>query len=208
MVVFEFFLVWKCSWNYSQQQSPQGTPIFRLQLDVPVTWRVDESWPLTWKLTYHGVEGDDSTSQPITFSNSDFSNWGVFCVYRRSSYTGTWGPWRSYRTVGCHQFEDHDSPCTVGTSDMFVTLEPHETWIHVEEREIEFDLPEDAQTGEVLRYQFEGCKLSWLDWGVKDDHIDTIVSCLVWDNNRKSTGQQWTAKCSGTSFKNAAFYRY
>ncbi|PWY75639.1 hypothetical protein BO83DRAFT_416288 [Aspergillus eucalypticola CBS 122712] len=91
------------------------------------------------------------------------------------SDTGTWGPWRSYRTVGCHQFEDQDSPCTVGTSDMFVTLEPHETWIHVEKREIKFDLPEDAQTGEVLRYQFKGCKLSWWDWRVKEDHIDTIV---------------------------------
>ncbi|PYH29018.1 uncharacterized protein BO87DRAFT_198552 [Aspergillus neoniger CBS 115656] len=119
--------------NQSNGSVSQCTPIFRLQLDAPVTWRVDESWPLIWKLTYHGVGGDDSTSQPITFSNSDFSNWGVFCVYRRISDTGTWGPWRSYRTVGCHQFEDQDSPCTVGTSDMFVTLEPHETWIHVKE---------------------------------------------------------------------------
>lgn len=63
-----------------------------------------------------------------------------------------------------------------GTYEQYVvTLQPHEAFVHVEELEIKLGLPEDAQIGEVLRYRFEGCKLTWWDWGVKEDHINTNV---------------------------------
>ncbi|RDK45502.1 hypothetical protein M752DRAFT_324429 [Aspergillus phoenicis ATCC 13157] len=64
--------------------------------------------------------------------------------------TGNGTPGTVVERSGVIPFEDGDVPCTVR-------------------------LPEDAQIGEVLRYRFEGCKLTWWDWGVKEDHINTNV---------------------------------
>lgn len=75
-------------------------------------------------------------------------------------------------------FEEEDVPCAVGTSDGFMSLQPNETWNEVRELETMIDLPEDARDGETMRHLFKGCRLSWWDWGTKEDHIDTIVSVI------------------------------
>ncbi|PWY93779.1 hypothetical protein BO94DRAFT_459839 [Aspergillus sclerotioniger CBS 115572] len=152
-----------------------GTPILSLEIDGPPTWRVQENWPLTWKLTYHGVSGDE-TPQPITFSVSDLDDWGVFCVYRRGQDTGEWDSWHSYTTPGCSGFTEEDVPCSVGTSEAFMSLRPNETWCEVQKLEIMHSLPEDARAKEVLRYRLKGCKLTWWNWGTKEDHMDTTVT--------------------------------
>ncbi|GCB28265.1 hypothetical protein AAWM_11150 [Aspergillus awamori] len=108
--------------------------------------------------------------QPAIFRIGEFS---VSIGVVRIRGNGT--PGTVVERSGAIHSEDGDVPCTVGTSDMFVTLRPHEAFVHVEELEIELGLPEDAHIGEVLRYRFEGCKLTWCDWGVKEDHINTIV---------------------------------
>ncbi|GKZ23082.1 hypothetical protein AbraCBS73388_009427 [Aspergillus brasiliensis] len=154
-----------------------GVPIFTLEIEAPPTWRVQHVWPVTWKLTYHGVSGDE-TPRPITFSVSDMEAWGVPCIYRRSQDTGEWESWHSYCTAGYAVFEDENVPCAVGSSPGFISLQPNETWCEVQELESMLSLPEDARDGEVLRYRFKGCKLKWWDWGTKEDHMDTIISVI------------------------------
>ncbi|PWY72768.1 hypothetical protein BO83DRAFT_408482 [Aspergillus eucalypticola CBS 122712] len=154
-----------------------GVPILTLEIEAPPTWRTQEAWPLTWKLTYHGVSGD-GIPRPITFSVNDLYAWEASCFYRRSPETGEWNSWRSYCTAGYAVFEEEDVPCAVGTSDGFMSLQPNETWTEVRELETMIDLPEDARDGEVMRHLFKGCRLSWWDWGTKEDHIDTIVSVI------------------------------
>ncbi|GKZ96232.1 hypothetical protein AnigIFM59636_010475 [Aspergillus niger] len=134
-----------------------GVPIFSLEIEGPPTWRTQERWPLTWKLTYHGVSGDE-TPRPITFSD-----------------TGEWESWRGDGVCGYALFEDEDVPRAVGTSEGFMSLQPNETWSEKQELKIMLDLPEDARDGEVMRHRFKGCKLTWWDWGMKEDHMDTIV---------------------------------
>lgn len=149
-------------------------PIFSLEIEGPPTWRIQERWPLTWKLTYHGVSGDE-TPRPITFSVGDLYDWEVSCFYRRSQDTGEWESWRGDGVCGYGLFEDEEVPRTVGTSDGFMSLQPNETWTEVQRLDTMVDLPEDARDGEVMRHRFKGCKWTWWDWGTKEDHMDTIV---------------------------------
>ncbi|BCS03333.1 uncharacterized protein AKAW2_70211S [Aspergillus luchuensis] len=151
-----------------------GVPIFSLEIEGPPTWRIQERWPLTWKLTYHGVSGDE-TPRPITFSVGDLYDWEVSCFYRRSQDTGEWESWRGDGVCGYGLFEDEEVPRTVGTSDGFMSLQPNETWTEVQRLDTMVDLPEDARDGEVMRHRFKGCKWTWWDWGTKEDHMDTIV---------------------------------
>ncbi|GKZ37083.1 hypothetical protein AbraIFM66950_008474 [Aspergillus brasiliensis] len=154
-----------------------GVPIFSLEIEAPSTWRVQDDWLVTWKLTYHGVLGDE-TPRPITFSVSDMKAWGLSCVYRRSQDTGEWESWHSYCTAGYAVFEEENVPCTVGSSTAFISLQPNETWKQVQELESMLSLPEDARDKEVLRYRFKGCKLTWWNWGTKEDHMDTPISVI------------------------------
>ncbi|KAI2974291.1 hypothetical protein CBS147323_1680 [Aspergillus niger] len=151
-----------------------GVPIFSLEIEGPPTWRTQERWPLTWKLTYHGVSGDE-TPRPITFSVSDLYDWEASCFYRRSQDTGEWESWRGDGVCGYALFEDEDVPRAVGSSTGFISLQPNETWCKVQGLGMMADLPEDARGGEVMRHRFKGCKWTWWDWGTKGDHLDTIV---------------------------------
>ncbi|OJJ98705.1 hypothetical protein ASPACDRAFT_121268 [Aspergillus aculeatus ATCC 16872] len=152
-----------------------GTPILRLELDAPATWKVLEDLPLTIKLTYHGVSGEESP-RPITFSVGDLYAWGVLSAYRRRGSSGEWGAWLSTAAWGYPEFGDDEIKCTVGTSDAFMTLQPHETWHDVWPLECELSLPADARVGEVIRYRFEGCKLAWWNWGTLEDHKNTSIT--------------------------------
>ncbi|PYH39133.1 uncharacterized protein BO87DRAFT_403088 [Aspergillus neoniger CBS 115656] len=89
--------------------------------------------------------------------------------------TGEWESWRGDGVCGYALFEDEDVPRTVGTSDGFMSLQPNETWCKERKLGMVVDLPEDARGGEVMRHQFKGCKWTWWDWGIKEDHMDTIV---------------------------------
>ncbi|RAK99015.1 uncharacterized protein BO80DRAFT_446847 [Aspergillus ibericus CBS 121593] len=159
----------------SERYGTPGTPILRLELDVPATWKVLEDLPLTLKLTYYGVSGGESP-RSITFSISDLDAWGVFSAYRRDHNTGEWDSWLSTAALGYPAFPEDEIQCKVGTSAAFITLRPYQTWSEVWGLACEKYLPDDALEGEVIRYRFTGCKLTWWNWGTKEDYKDTSIT--------------------------------
>lgn len=41
--------------------------------------------------------------------------------------------------------------------------------------------PDSVKVGDMFRFQYEGKILDWWDWGVREDHIDTLVKlpCFI-----------------------------
>ncbi|PWY96312.1 hypothetical protein BO94DRAFT_551987 [Aspergillus sclerotioniger CBS 115572] len=103
-----------------------GVLILSLEIDAPSTWKVKEYLQVTYKVTYHGVSGDDK-ARPITFGPSGFEGVHAFGVHWHRHGTDKWESW--------HGMEE----------DKFITLQPYETWTWGADLTCLYDLPEDAR---------------------------------------------------------------
>ncbi|KAJ5647298.1 hypothetical protein N7490_003670 [Penicillium lividum] len=172
-----------------------GAPVLSLELSCKATMAMNESQGMHIKVTYLGLSDSKDTTdaeepRPITFHTHIF-NPDEFSVYRRCRRPDQFSPetkeWQTFRGDEYCRYGLYDSPDQLITvsenTDEFVTLFPGESWSNFWTMRADgYDLPDcdELESGEKLRYQFQGNVLDWWDWGTAKDHEQTIVKKYGW----------------------------
>ncbi|KAF2743860.1 hypothetical protein M011DRAFT_528815 [Sporormia fimetaria CBS 119925] len=173
-----------------ESERVSGAPILSMQIECPSEWAKNDTVILTIKVTYKGVSGDDKP-KPITFRVQAFENGDGYRegirMYRRQN--DGWINCPGDDSIGWAIFEGDPIPVAVGDesgsySDQFVSLRPGESWST--RHRVQYGphesrhLPDDAQVGERFKYVVKGAVVDWWDWGMRSDHLNTVVKLPVW----------------------------
>ncbi|KAJ5759821.1 hypothetical protein N7520_006977 [Penicillium odoratum] len=154
-----------------------GAPVLSLELSCKATMAMNESQGMHIKVTYHGLSNIKDTTDE-------------FSVYRRrrpdqsSPETKEWQTFQGNEYCRYGLYDNPDQLINVSENpDDFVTLCPGESWSNFwTMRGDGYDLPDcdELESGEKLRYQFQGNVLNWWNWGTAKDHEQTIVKKYGW----------------------------
>ncbi|KAF4820979.1 hypothetical protein CGCSCA5_v003592 [Colletotrichum siamense] len=162
-------------------------PMFLASLRCPPTLRGRGYFDVEIVIKYEGVER--SGDQPVTFhwlSLVSEQQPGGFQLYRRrrgdapggsSAESGTWESCELEETsFGFMIVDEPDISVRVGQHNHFTSLRPGETWTTTQTLSgDDTELPRDMAPGDVFRCTFEEAAVDWWDWGIMEDHAETVV---------------------------------
>ncbi|KAE8375139.1 hypothetical protein BDV26DRAFT_283715 [Aspergillus bertholletiae] len=118
-------------------------------------------------ITYHYEPSGQS--RPITFHIPSLFFPEVY------EWRGIWADC-SPDLCGSGIWEDPDMQISPGYHEHFTCLYPGETWPFTGN----YELSEEVQVGSSLRCQLRETKISWWDWGTREDHLSTRVKVPCW----------------------------
>lgn len=161
--------------------------MFSASLRCPPTLRGRGYFDVEIVIKYEGVER--SGDQPVTFhwlSLVSEQQPGGFQLYRRrrgdapggsSAESGTWESCELEETsFGFMIVDEPDISVRVGQHNHFTSLRPGETWTTTQTLSgDDTELPRDMAPGDVFRCTFEEAAVDWWDWGIMEDHAETVV---------------------------------